>query len=75
MRVLREAPAPSNEQAIQVGAFRGQLTAFQRAFKDYEKIAFSVDEDSGRSKTKKKKKKKKDNDSSRERSKHRSKSQ
>ena len=74
VRVLREAPAPSNEQANQVGAFGGQLAALQRAFDDYEESAFSVDEDSGRSKTKKKKKKKKDDESRRGRNKHRSKS-
>ena len=74
VRVLREAPAPSNEQANQVGAFGGQLAALQRAFDDYEESAFSVDEDSGRSKTKKKKKKKKDDENKRGRNKHRSKS-
>jgi hypothetical protein len=74
VRVLREAPAPSDEQANQVGAFGGQLAALQRAFDDYKESAFSVDEDSGRSKTKKKKKKKKDDKSSSGRSKHRSKS-
>jgi len=74
--VLREAPAPSDEQANQVGAFGGQLTALQRAFDDYKESAFSVDEDSGRSKTKKKKKNKaKDDESSSGHSKHRSKSQ
>jgi hypothetical protein len=72
--VLREAPAPSDEQANQVGALGGQLAALQRAFDDYKESAFSVDEDSGRSKTKKKKKKKKDDKSSSGRSKHRSKS-
>ncbi len=60
--MLREAPAPSNEQANQVGAFGRQLAALQRAFDDNEESAFSVDEDSGRSKTKKKKKKKKDDE-------------
>ena len=70
MRVLCEAPAPSNKQANQVGAFGGQLTALQCAFDDYKESAFSVNEDSGRSKIKKKKKKKKDDDSSRGRSKH-----
>ena len=50
VRVLREAPAPSDEQANQVRAFGGQLAALQRAFNDYEESAFSVDEDSGRSK-------------------------
>ncbi len=75
MRVLREAPAPSDEQANQVGAVGGQLVALQRAFDDYEESAFSVDEDSGRSKMKKKKKKKKkDDESSSGHSKHRSKS-
>jgi hypothetical protein len=74
VRVLREAPAPSDEQANQVGAFGGQLAALQRAFDDYKESAFSVDEDSSRSKTKKKKKKKKDDKSSSGRSKHRSKS-
>jgi hypothetical protein len=77
VRLLREAPAPSDEQANQVGAFGGQLAALQRAFDDYEESAFSVDEDSGRSKSKKKKKKnmkKKDDESSSGRSKHRSKS-
>jgi hypothetical protein len=77
VRVLGEAPAPSDEQANQVGAFGGQLVALQRAFNDYEESAFSVDEDSGRSKSKKKKKKKKkkkDDESSSGRSKHRSKS-
>ena len=74
VRVLREAPAPRDEQANQVGAFGRQLVALQRAFDDYEESAFSVDEDSGRSKTKKKKKKKKDDESSRGRNKHRSKS-
>ena len=69
MRVLREAPAPSDEQANQAGAFGGQLAALQRAFEDYKESAFSVDEDSGRSKTKKKKKKKTDDDSYRGRSK------
>ena len=73
MRVLREAPAPSDEQANQVGAFGGQLTALQRAFNDYEESAFSVDKDSGRSKKKESKKTKK-NDRSRSKSKHRSKS-
>jgi len=72
--VLREALAPSDEQANQVGAFGGQLAALQRAFDNYEESAFSVDEDSGRSKMKKKKEKKKDDESSRGRSKHRSKS-
>ena len=74
--MLREAPAPSDEQANQVGAFGGQLAALQRAFDNYEESAFSVDEDSGRSKTKKKKKKKKkkDDESSSGHSKHRSKS-
>jgi hypothetical protein len=74
VRVLCEAPAPSDEQANQVGAFGGQLAALQRAFDDYEESAFSVDEDSGRSKSKKRKKKKKDDESSSGRSKHRSKS-
>jgi len=74
VRVLREAPAPSDEQANQVGAFGGQLAALQRAFDDYEESAFSVDADSGRSKTKKKSKKKKDDANSRGRNKHRSKS-
>jgi hypothetical protein len=35
VRVLREAPAPSDEQANQVGAFGGQLAVLQRAFDDY----------------------------------------
>jgi len=70
VRVLREAPAPNDEQANLVGAFGGQLAARQRAFDDYEESAFSVDKDSGRSKTKKKKKKKKEDDSSRGRGKH-----
>jgi hypothetical protein len=74
VRVLREAPAPSDEQANQVGAFGGQLAALQCAFDDYKESAFSVDEDSGRSKTKKKKKKKKDDENKRGRNKHRSKS-
>jgi hypothetical protein len=74
VRVLREAPAPSDEQANQVGAFGGQLAALRRAFDNYKESAFSVDEDSSRSKTKKKKKKKKDDESSSGRSKHRSKS-
>jgi hypothetical protein len=74
VRVLREAPAPSDEQANQVGAFGGQLAALQRAFDNYEESAFSVDEDSGRSKSKKRKKKKKDDESSSGHSKHRSKS-
>ena len=39
MRVLREAPAPSDEQANQVGAFGGQLAALQRAFDDYKESA------------------------------------
>jgi len=73
VRVLREAPAPSEEQANQVGAFSGQLAALQYAFDDYEESAFSVDEDSGRSKKKESKKTKKD-DRSRSKSKHRSKS-
>ena len=73
VQVLREAPAPSDEQANQVGAFSGQLVALQRAFHDYEESAFSVDEDSGRSKKKESKKTKKD-DRSRSKSKHRSKS-
>ena len=59
MRVLREAPAPSDEQANQVGAFGGQLAALQRAFDNYKESAFSVDEDSGRSKTKKKRRRRK----------------
>ena len=46
VRVLREAPAPSDEQANQVGAFGGQLAALQCAFDDYKKSAFSVDEES-----------------------------
>ena len=61
-----------DEQANQVGAFGGQLAALQRAFDDYEEIAFSVDADSGRSKAKKKTKKKKDDESSRGCNKHRS---
>ncbi len=75
VRVLREAPAPSDEQANQVGAFGGQLGALQRAFNDYEESAFSVDKESVKSKKKekKKKKKKKDKDSRRGRTKHRSK--
>ena len=72
--MLREAPAPSDEQANQVGAFGGQLPALQRAFNDYKESAFSVDADSGRNKMKKKTKKKKDDESSRGRNKHRSKS-
>jgi len=55
--VLREELAPSDEQANQVGAFSGQLTALQRAFDDYEESAFSVDEDSGRCKKMESKKK------------------
>ena len=74
VRVLREAPAPSDEQANQVGAFGGQLAVLQRAFDDYEEKAFSADEESGKSKKKDKKKKKKKDDKSRSgRSKHRSK--
>ena len=49
VRVLREAPAPSDEQANQVGAFGGQPAALQSTFKDYKESAFSVDKDSGRS--------------------------
>ena len=80
VRVLREAPAPSDDQANQVGAFGGKLTALQRAFDDYEESAFSVDKDSGRSKKRKKKKKKKkekknDNESRSGCSKHHSNSQ
>ena len=74
MRVLREAPAPNDEQAKQVGAFGGQLAALQRTFNDYKESTFSVDKDSSRSKTKKKKKRKKDDERSRGRGKHRSKS-
>ena len=62
--MLRKAPAPSNEQANQVGAFSGQLAALQRAFDDYKESTFSVDKDSGRS-TKKASKKKKNDDMSR----------
>ena len=73
VRVLREAPAPNDEQANQVRAFGGQLVALQCAFDDYEESTFSVDKDSGRSKKReKKKKKKKDNESRSGRSKHRS---
>ena len=73
--MLREALAPSDEQANQVGAFGGQLAALQRAFDNYEESAFSADEESGRSKKKeKKKKKKKDHESRSGRSKHRSQS-
>ena len=73
MRVQREAPAPSDEQANQVGSFGGQLKALQCAFDDYEESAFSVDQDSSRSKMKKKKKKKEVYKSSSGCSKHRSK--
>ena len=73
VRVLREAPAPIDEQANQVGAFGGQLAALQCAFNDYVESAFSVDADSSRSKMKKKTKKKKDNQNSIGHSKHRSK--
>ena len=59
VRVLPEAPAPSDEQANQVGAFGGQLVALQCAFNDYEESAFSVDQDSGRSKTKKNRRRRK----------------
>jgi hypothetical protein len=73
--VLCEAPAPSDEQANQVGAFGGQLAALQCAFDNCKESAFSVDEESVISKKKeKKKKKKKDDDSRRGRTKHRSKS-
>ena len=77
VRALPEAPAPSDEQANQVGAFGGQLTALQCAFDDYKESAFSVDKESinSKKKEKKKKKKKKDNNSRRGRTKHRSKSQ
>ena len=59
VRGLREAPAPSDEQANQVGAFGGQLAALQRAFDDYKESAFSVDEDSSRSKTREKRRSRK----------------
>ena len=72
VQVLREALAPSNKQANQVGAFSGQLAALPSAFNDYEESAFSVDEDSGRSKKKESKKTKKD-DRSRSKRNHRSK--
>ena len=58
VRLLREAPAPSEEQANLFGAVSGELMALQHAFDDYEESAYSVDEDSGKS-TKKKSKKKK----------------
>jgi len=71
VRVLCKAPAPSDKQANQVGAFGGQLTALQCAFDDYKESAFSVDKESGKSKKReKKKKKKKDNKSRSGRSKH-----
>ena len=80
MRVLREAPAPSDEQAKEVGAFVGQLAALQCAFNDYKESAFLVDEESDRTKKKekkkkKKRKKKKDDESRSRHSKHRSESQ
>ena len=59
MRVLREAPAPSDKQTNQVGAFSGQLAALQCAFGDYKESAFSADKDSTRSTKKASKKKKK----------------
>ena len=61
--VLCEAPAPSNEQANQVGAFSGKLTALQCAFDDYKESVFSVDKESSTSKKKESKNKKKDNKS------------
>ena len=50
VRVLREAPASSEDQANLVGAVSGQLTALQRTFDDYEESTYSVDEDSYKSK-------------------------
>ena len=60
VRVLRETPAPSEEQANLVGAVSGQLAALQRAFDDYKESAYLVDKDSNKSKKKERKKKKKD---------------
>jgi hypothetical protein len=60
VRVLREAPAPSKEQANLVSAVSRQLAALHRAFDDYEESAYLVDEDSSKSKKKESEKKKKD---------------
>ena len=60
VRILREALAPSKEQANMVGAVSGQLTALQCAFVDYQESTYLVDEDSSKSKKKESKKKKKD---------------
>ena len=65
VRILREALAPSKEQANLVGVVSGQLAALQCAFDDYKESAYLVDKDSYKSKKKESKKKKKDTKSRR----------